>query len=31
MAPERSVTDIELVPDVLVDGIRNADGAGLDG
>jgi hypothetical protein len=29
MAAERAVIEIELVPDVLVDGVRNANGAGL--
>jgi hypothetical protein len=29
MAAERTVVEVELVPDVLVDGLRNADGAGL--
>ena len=29
MAAERAVIEIELVPDLVVDGLRNADGAGL--
>ncbi len=29
MSAERAVIEIELVPDVLVDGVRNADSAGL--